>query len=59
MINQTTTLTVIAIVSALGLLGVVGITLWIEIVEAAKPPNVGKGCRTSTAANASLGRCVR
>ena len=58
--NTNTAFAVIAIVSALGLLGVVGVTLWIQTVEAVKPPFAGQpGCKTSQAFNASQGRCFQ
>jgi hypothetical protein len=57
--NDNTTFAVIAIVAALGLLGVVivDIMLTAQVASAAKPPV--KGCTLSTAANASKGRCVQ
>jgi hypothetical protein len=58
--NSNTTFAVIAIVAALGLLGVVIVDsiLSAEQVASAAPPPV-KGCRNSLAANASQGNCVR
>jgi Flp pilus assembly protein CpaB len=53
-----TTFVVIAIVAALGLLGVVivdSILTAAQVASAAPPPT--KGCRTSIAVNASQGRC--
>ena len=58
--NHNTTFAVIAIVSALGLLGVVvvdSILSAAQVASAAPPPT--KGCRTSVAFNASEGRCFR
>ncbi|MGE5684613.1 MAG: hypothetical protein ACM3ZS_05655 [Nitrososphaerota archaeon] len=49
-----TTLALIAIVAAVGLLGVVAIDIVTPPQEAE-----AKGCRTSLAANASQGRCVQ
>jgi hypothetical protein len=47
----------IALVMALGLVSVIAldILLTVQEVNAAKPPT--QGCRTSTAVNASQGRC--
>jgi len=56
-----TTIAVIAIVAALGLLGVVVVTVAVTIslqqqAEAAQPP--GRGCEFTPGANASKTRCV-
>ena len=58
-LTSTTTLAVFAIVTALGMIGVVGVNvlLTIQEIDAAKPPV--QGCRNSIAANASQGRCVQ
>jgi hypothetical protein len=52
-------LAIIAIVAALGLLGVVTVQIMLTVQEASadKPPV--KGCTHSLAANASKGRCVQ
>jgi Flp pilus assembly protein CpaB len=57
--DTTFALIAIAIVAALGLLGVVivDIMLAAQVASAAKPPV--KGCTLSTAANASKGRCIQ
>jgi hypothetical protein len=58
--TRTTSIAVIAIVAALGLLGVVivdTILATAQLTSAAPPPV--KGCRNSLAANASQGRCVQ
>ena len=55
-----TSIAVIAIVAALGVLGVVivdSILTAAQVASAAPPPV--KGCRNSLAANASQGRCVQ
>ena len=52
--NNNTTITVIAIVAALALFGVVAITIVTIPVQDAE----AKGCRTSIAANASKGICI-
>ncbi|MFZ0316812.1 MAG: hypothetical protein WAL23_07730 [Nitrososphaeraceae archaeon] len=51
---STTTLALIAIISALGLIGVVVIDFVTPLQEAE-----AKGCRTSQAVNASKGRCIQ
>jgi hypothetical protein len=55
--NNNTTFAVIAIVAALGVLGVVivDIMLTAQVASAAKPTTTG--CRTSQGFNASQGRC--
>ena len=58
--NHNTTFAVIAIVAALGLLGVVvvdSILSAAQVASAAPPPT--KGCRTSVASHPSKGRCFR
>jgi hypothetical protein len=54
-----TTFAVVAIVAALGLLGVVivDIMLTAQVASAVPPPT--KGCRNSQAVNASQGRCFQ
>jgi hypothetical protein len=55
----TTSITLIAIVAALGLLGVVvtvAVTISLQQAEAAQPP--GRGCEFTPGGNASQGRCV-
>jgi hypothetical protein len=55
-----TMIVIIAIVAALGLLGVIivdSILSAAQVASAAPPPV--KGCRNSLAANASQGNCVR
>jgi len=54
-----TTFVVVAIVAALGLLGVVivDVMLAAQVASAVPPPT--KGCRNSLAANASQGHCFR
>ena len=58
--NNNTTFAVIAIVAALGLLGVVIVDSILSAAQVASavPPPV-KGCRNSLAANASQGHCFR
>ena len=58
--NNNTTFAVIAIVAALGLLGVVvvdSILSAAQVASAVPPPT--KGCRNSIAVNASNGNCFR
>jgi hypothetical protein len=58
-IETTMSYAVIAIVLALGLLGVVAITIVsipLQQAEAAQPP--GRGCEFTPGGNASQGRCV-
>jgi hypothetical protein len=52
-----TTFAVIAIVSALAMFGVVVITVAVTIPSLQEAE--AAGCRTSTAVNASKGRCLR
>jgi hypothetical protein len=59
-IKTTTSIAIIAIVVALGLLGVLivdSILTAAQVASAAPPPT--KGCRNSLAANASQGRCFQ
>jgi uncharacterized low-complexity protein len=59
MTTTNTSMAIIAIVAALGLLGVVIVDVMLAAqVASAVPPPV-KGCRHSVAANASQGRCVQ
>jgi hypothetical protein len=53
----TSALAVFAIVSALGIIGVVGVNfiLTLQEIDAVPPPT--KGCRNSVAVNASQARC--
>jgi hypothetical protein len=55
--NTQNTLVVFALIAALGLVTLVAVDLILTMQEAdaAKPPT--QGCRTSTAFNASQGRC--
>jgi hypothetical protein len=57
--SQETTLAIIAIVAALGLLGLVVVeSISIQQqAQAAQPP--GRGCEFTPGGNASKGRCVR
>ena len=58
--DNNTIFAVIAIIAALGLLGVVivdSILSAAQVASAAPPPT--KGCRNSLAANASQGHCFR
>jgi hypothetical protein len=58
-IKTTTSMVIIAIVVALGLLGVVAITIVtipLQQAEAAQPP--GRGCEFTPGGNASKARCV-
>jgi hypothetical protein len=57
--NNNTTFAVIAIVAALGLLGVVIVDSILSAAQVASAAPPTKGCRTSVAANASEGRCFR
>ena len=55
--NRCVGLAMIAIVSALGMIGVIGVNILLttQEIDAAQPPT--KGCRTSIAFNASDGCC--
>jgi hypothetical protein len=59
MTTTNTSMAIIAIVAALGLLGVVivDVMLAAQVASAVPPPT--KGCRNSLAANASQGHCFR
>jgi hypothetical protein len=60
MITTTRSMAIIAIVTALGVLGVVivdSILTAAQVASAAPPPT--KGCRSSLAFNASQGRCFQ
>jgi hypothetical protein len=54
---NTTTLAMIAIVSALGMIGVIGVNtlLTTQEIDAALPPSIG--CRNGLAYNNSQGNC--
>jgi hypothetical protein len=52
--SQETTLAIIAIIAALGLLGVVVV----ESISIPQQQADARGCKTSTAVNASKGRCI-